>query len=342
MSYNDASLIVVNSILQPLAPRNAQFPYLFFNNKNCLGTRYPAEGEFGLWNQDLSRDQVGFDNILSLYVPPHAILEMWSTGDSDGYCAIQGPNIISNTGAYVTFWRHYDDSPCFPTEVHCGKRVGSNNGWRFGIDFKRIRITWNTSWVSLLHNLASNKQPLAFGGIQYNVDNDSLFNQICPHPYDRYSCNCHSAYQFLVKNHFEAAESSYVNLLQNGCNPNTMYVPSKANVGAVTPQECSAQINAQLVTGTFPTIDNGGSEFYICAGKTYVNGWKDPNNNKNRTLENDEFSSSTTTTIYIVVGVVCAVILVTVLIWFSVGFSKSNMHKRKMQALPLKTLKTIV
>lgn len=340
MSYNDDSLIVVNSILQPLAPNNSQFPYLFFNNKNCLGKRYPSEGEFGLWNQDLSRELVGFDNIVSLYVPPHAILEMWSTGDGDGYCAIQGPNIISNTGAYVTFWRHYDDSPCFPTEIHCGKRVGSNNGWRFGIDFARIRITWNTSWVTMLHDLASNKQPLTFGGIQYNVDNDALFNQICPHPYDRFSCNCHSAYQLILKNHFDAAESSYVNLLQNGCNPNTMYVPSKANVGSVSSQECTAQINAQLNTGTFPTIDNGGSTFYICAGKTYVNGFKDPNSdptNKNSLeLEPDNESN----TIPIIIGVVVSVLLIVVIVWFTAKHqnttskSKSkSIHRRRMQAL---------
>lgn len=276
MSYNQASLEVVNSILKPLAPVNAQFPLLLFSQKDCLGKRYPPEGEFNLWNQDLDLTTVGFDTIRSLYVPPHALLEMWSTGDGDGYYSVQGPNIISSTGSMLAFWSHYDNSPCFSTEVHCGKRVGSADGWKLLVDISRMRITWNLSWVELLHNFASNGQTLAFGGTEYAVNNDTLFNEICPHPYDRYSCNCHSAYQLIQQNHPGAAGSSYVNLQQNGCNPNIMYVPSGGNIAAGTLQECTVQINAQLSTGTFPTIDNGGSEFYICAGKTYLNGVKDP------------------------------------------------------------------
>lgn len=305
MTYNASSLDVVNTVLQPLAPKNAQFPLLLYNNKNCTGKRYPDEGEFGLWNQDLSLDLIGFDNILSLYVPPHAILEMWSVGDGDGYYAIQGPAIVSNTGALLAFWRHYDDSPCFPTEQHCGKRVGTNNGWRFGVDFARIRVTWNSSWVRLLHTLASNKQPLSFGGTQYNVNNDNLFNSICPHPYDRYSCQCHSAFQLILKDHFDAAENTYVNLLQNGCNPDTMYVPSQANIGAVTKQECTAQINAQLATGSFPTLDKGGPEYYICAGELYLNGIKDPESaEKNKEAQDNQ---SNTVILFVVIGVVVAI-----------------------------------
>lgn len=271
MSYNAESLQTVNATLEPLAPLNAQFPLLLYSHKNCTGQRYPPEGEFGLWNQDLNFDHVGFDNIVSLYVPPHALLEMWSAGDADGYYSVQGPALISDTGAYLAFWHHYDNSPCFATEKHCGKRVGSPQGWRLGVDFGRMRITWNTSWVTLLHNFASNKQTLAFGTTTYNVNNDALFDELCPHPYDRYSCNCHSAYQDILQQHFDAANSSYVNILQNGCNPNTMYVPSQAQVGNVTLQDCTTQINAQLNTGTFPAVDQGGPEFYICSGRVYVN-----------------------------------------------------------------------
>lgn len=273
MSYDPASLAVVNATLQQLAPLNAQFPLLLYNRKSCTGQRYPEEGSFGLWNQDLNFDHVGFDTIVSLYVPPHALLEMWSTGDGDGYYSVQGPTIISDTGSLLAFWHHYDNSPCFSTEVHCGKRVGGIHGWRLGVDFSRMRITWNTSWVSLLHNFASNQHPLTFGGINYPVNNDALFDELCPDPTNRFSCNCHSAYQQILDQHAAAADGSYVNILQNGCNPATMYVPSAAQVGVGTSQECTVQIHAQLSTGTFPTIDNGGPQFYICSGRVYVNAY---------------------------------------------------------------------
>lgn len=273
MSYTADSLDVVNATLQPLAQRNAQFPVLLYNHKNCTGRRYPEEGAFGVWNQDLDFEQVGFDTVVSLYVPPHVVLELWSPGNNDGYFAVQGPNLISDTGSFLAFWRHYDNSPCFATEAHCGQRVGSPHGWRWGVDFSRMRVTWNTSWVRLLHNLASNQQPLAFGGTTYAVDNDALFDELCPHPTNRYSCACHSAYQQLLQDHPQAASQSYVNILPNGCNPNSMFVPSQAQVGAVTAQNCTTQIHAQLTTGTFPTIANGGPEFYVCSGRVYVNAY---------------------------------------------------------------------
>lgn len=271
MSYTADSLETVNEVLTPLAPLNAQFPLLLYSRKNCTGQRYPAEGEFGLWNQDLKEEMVGFNDIVSLYVPPHAVLELWNTSDGEGYYAVPGPALISDTGAYLAFWRHYDDSPCFPHELHCGKRVGSNTGWRLGVDVARLRVTWSSSWLRLLHNMAANQQGLTFGGTEYAVNNDTLFNELCPHPYNRYSCNCHSAYQQLMAQHPAAASSSYVNLLQNGCNPLTMYVPSQARVGAATTQECTTQIHAQLKTGTFPSLDQGGPQYYTCAGHTYVN-----------------------------------------------------------------------
>lgn len=262
---------VVNAILQELSPINAQFPLLMFSDVNCQGKRYPPEGEFNLWEQYLPLDSLGFEEIKSIYVPPQALFELWAEG-GDGYYSMTGPQMVSNLSAMVAAWRNWDDSPCVAGTVNCGNRVV----WKMYDPIQRMRIHRPVSWNQVLATMAANRQQLRMGTTTYDFDYDTLFQDvIClPGQVDP-QCNCHRAWQEILTNHAGAAEQSFVNILQNGCNAQTQYVPSGARVGDNTPSECQQQINAQLKTGTFPTLNQGGPSIYICAGTYYLNSFED-------------------------------------------------------------------
>ena len=306
-----SSFIVVNEVLEKSAlNNNAQFPYLFFSGVNCTGLSYPTtEDRSPLWNQDLTASLIGFSTIASLYVPPHAKLEMWNSVNGDGYYAVQGPVIIPNTAAQLAVWSNYDGSPCLESSKACGTRVGNNKGWILGVNIFRMRITWNTSWTQFLHDSASNHQRVQMGDSTYSIDYDALFNEICPDPLSRYSCNCHSAYQDLLIKHPAAANQSFVNITPNGCNSNTMYVPSKANIGTGTTQECLQMINAQLKSGTFPTLSNGGQTLYPCATKLFVNGTVDNTQALKTVSVESSSSSSSGLYVYYIIGAVTLMLL---------------------------------
>jgi hypothetical protein len=297
----------LNPILNELALDNAQFPLLMFSENNCQGQMYPPVGEFNLWNQDLKENTIGFNQINSIYVPPQVVLEMWSK-NQDGYYSVTGPQIISNTNAQIASWTHWDGTPCNDGEPHCNKKVN----WNFNGELDRVRIVIQIPWTVMLHNFASNKQSLQMNGTVFPVNNDVLFDEICKNPQNRFTCYCHAAYQEILEFHAAAADSSYVNLLQNGCDPTTQYVPSKALVAQGTAAECNAMIQAQLETGTFPTLSTKrGQANYICANQIYTNAFNDGitdplariDDNEDDVLENQEMTSMTPSYAYWVVGI---------------------------------------
>lgn len=324
----------LNTVLAQEAVTNSQFPAFFFSGNDCQGERYPKPGEFNLWNQDLPLSIIGFNKINSVYIPPQIVLEMWSTGD-DGYVSFRGPQMIINTGAQVASWTHWDGSPCDGTiEPNCNKKVN----WDLNVDVSRLRLTIQIPWNLMLHNFASNKQTLQMNGTVFEVDNDTLFNEICKNPQNRYTCHCHLAYQEILALHTEAADSSYVNLLQNGCDPTTQYVPTGALVAQGTPEECSEMIQAQLITGTFPTLSTKrGQQNYICGNQVYTNAFNDGatdplariDDNEDDKLESQEMVSTTPSYAWWVLGVL---LLVAALLCFIYFLERSLKAGRQVRA----------
>lgn len=273
MSSLDACMEVINPILQKNAPINAQFPFLFFSEPLCQGKRYPPEGAFNLWEQTLSADQIGFSEIRSVYVPPQSQVELFAVG-GDGYYSVIGPQVIPDTESQLAFWRNWDDSPCFSGETNCGNRVIWKLASAGGV-VARLRVHNPVSWTETLAILAAKKAPVKLNGVTYPVDNDALYQGLCTDGQDRFQCDCHDAFREIQIQHPGSVNNSYVNILQNGCNPLSQFVPSGALVGQVNATECQNQINSQLKSGTFPTLNNGGNPLYICSGISYLNAYED-------------------------------------------------------------------
>jgi len=298
---------VLNPLLTELASINAQFPLLLFSENNCQGKMYPPVGEYNLWNQYIDVNTIGFSEINSLYCPPQTLLQVWSK-NQQGYYSVTGPQTIPNTNAQLASWVHWDGSPCNPGETYCNKKVN----WTFDQDIYRLRIVIQIPWTVMLHNMAANKQPLQMNGTVFTVNNDALFAEVCRNPGNRFLCHCYDAYQVILAQHAAAASSSYVNLLQNGCNPLAQYVPTGALVGQGTPEECTTMIQAQLLTGTFPTLGTPNAPInYICANQIYVNAFKDGavdplarvDDSEDDLLEKQEMNSTTPSYAYWIIGV---------------------------------------
>lgn len=328
----------LDPILQDYAPDNAQFPLYMFSDFNCQGVRYPPEGEFNLWYQYLGEPRtvstpqgdvqvvqvtpatLGMTEIKSVYVPPQSVLEMWAPND-EGYFSVVGPQIITDTQAYLSAWRNFDDSPCGSDELaYCGNRVNWSVG--DGQPIYRMRITSAVPWTNLLARLASDQQPLALNGKAYPVDNDALYADICPGNGEDFNCECQNAYDEILLNHPGAANQTYVNVLPNGCDPTTQFAPSQALVGTGTSYECQNQINAQLQSGTFPTLSQGGPQQYVCAGLIYLNAYDDGSTDvlarfddfEDDRLEAQEMHSSTPAYAYWLAGAFGVLALLLVLV----------------------------
>lgn len=283
MSNEQACMDVINPLLQAEAAENAQFPLWLFSGPNCTGTRYPPEGEFNLWGQYLDFATFGFNEVRSAYVPPQALLELWATGD-EGYFSVTGPSVLPDLRAQLGFWRNWDDSPCLSNQVNCGNRVV----WTLNNPVAKMRISLPVNWNLTLANLAAQKETLSVSGFTYEIDNDALYGELCYEGQTRVPCNCFNSYQQILANHATSATNSFINVLQEGCDPLGQYVPTGALVGEVTPVECQRQIQAQLENGTFPTLDRGGPEIYICAGKSYVNTNSDGSFDRLARFDDDE------------------------------------------------------
>jgi hypothetical protein len=284
---------VIDKILTPKAQTNSEFPMIIWDDKGCQGKRYPEEGEYDAWSQYLEPAWTGLDRIKSLFVPHHATLELWSANDS--YYSVQGPSYVADTPSKLAFWRHWDDTPCYPGEIDCGKRViwdmvdddvgdpSTNDG-----KIKRIRITRHTSWLDLLNQKASAGKPLTVGNKTYEIDGDAFYKEYCAGGSKRFGCQCHDAYQDLLANHPEASEHSFVNIASDKCNPAVHYVPTGARVSKGTHEECEEMFRAQIKAGTFPSLDVGGPQTFHCGGKTYTNSLSDGSPSRLHQLDDKE------------------------------------------------------
>lgn len=319
-------LNLLNPILKEYAADNAQFPLYFFEDVNCQGARYPPEGEFNLWYQYLGEPKVvptsegdvtvtvvtsatlGMSEIKSLYVPPQAVLEMWTPND-EGYFTLVGPQVVPDTSALLGAWRTWDDAPCNDSDTYCGKKLN----WTLGNPIYRMRISTSSPWTTMLARLAANKKPLTLQSTSYPVNNDLLYSDICPGNGEDYGCDCQNAWDTLLLEHPGAAAASYVNILPNGCDATTQFVPSAAQAGLNTVYECQNQIQAQLRSGTFPTLSNGGPAQYVCAGTIYLNSYDHGSadalarfdDEEDDKLELQEMMSSTPSYAYWVLGAIC-------------------------------------
>lgn len=270
----------VNAVLQENTLTNSQFPFLLWDENSCQGTRFPTSDEFPLFSQYLSADILGMSTIQSLYIPPHCTLQLYAP--TDGYFQVSGPSIIPVTDAHLGFWTYYDDRPCEDNSVDCGKKVN----WSFGsqpAQINRLRVVFDQAWVDLLNQRGSFGQPIALNNTVYDIDYDAFFDENCTNGNNaegRFGCNCRDAYELLLfEQPEEVANQSYVNLLQNGCNANLQFMPTGSNVGVGSKFECQEMIKSQLANGTFPTIDRGGPDIYVCAGESYVNVYSDGSRN---------------------------------------------------------------
>ena len=271
---------VITPILQQHSQnQNAQYPVLLFSGPNCTGEMYPPIGSFNHWEQNLTAALVGFDTIRSVYVAPQAVLQMFSA-DGSGFYQLFGTQntIIPDTKSQLA---SYTQPGCVdPEPRNCTFKVAGPYGWTFGQSFKTMRIHLPDTWNTYLYTLASNGNQLQINGNPMPLDYDMLFDNICPSK--QYNCQCHAAYKEILALHADAAYSSFVNINQNGCNAQTMYVPSQANVGSGTEWECRLQINAQLKAGTFTTNPS-----YICGLQVYIN----TNGTSNATAKSTKKSS---------------------------------------------------
>ncbi len=256
---------VVNPILQELSQENAEFPVLLFSHADCAGTQYPPEGTFNFWGQDFGH-QVPFRDIRSLYVPNHAILEVFSK-NGDGYWSVVGPQIVPDVSSTLAFWRPFEEHGCLDPNGDCGKRVRLNLDDTVG----RMRIVRPQIWNKVLADYGARGQQLMLNGTAYQIDHDALYADLCEEGQDLVNCSCHNAYQTILTEHNQAQLKSAVNLIDPACDPSRHYVPSGARVASGSDRECREMMSAQIEAGTFPTLDNGGSSVYFCGGLAYEN-----------------------------------------------------------------------
>ncbi len=279
----DSCLQLLRPLLQNLAQENKQFPCLLFEKSGCQGAMYPPVNGFNAWNQYLKQSDVGFSTIGSMYIPPHAVLQLWST-DGSGYYELHGQQVVIDTPSSLTFWRNWDDTPCLSGQ--CGKKID----WQFS-GIQRLFIKTN-SWQDYLYTLGSHKKTLQIGGTPLSFNMDQFFTDLCARDtLGQYACQCHNAWQEIITQHAASAAHSYVNLLPNGCDPATHYVPSQANVAIGTDRECLEMIQAQIAAGTFPTLSNGGTATYICNNQMYVNTFDSGGTNPTASFDDAEDAS---------------------------------------------------
>jgi len=298
---------VINSVLLELATTNSQFPFLAWSGEGCTGTMYPPAGSFGYWDQVVTSAEIGFSEIRSMFIPHQSVLKVWSQGQTGptGYFSVAGPLIVPDNRSYLANWSRWDGIACDgiidvgTATTACGKKV------QWLLDQPASSITSIGSlvlhnpvgWTSYLAAAAARGQ---LPGLQtpsglkttYSLDYDTLYSSLCTTGQNRFACGCHDAYQALLRDHPAAAQDSFVNLTPNSCNPSTQYVPSQAKVGNGSIYECADMINAQLRTGTFPSLSNGGSGVYMCANRAIPNAYSDGSTTVSNRVESDVSSTN--------------------------------------------------
>ena len=312
--------VLASEEFQTYAQNNSQFPCLLFSGSQCTGTRYPPIGGFNAWETSLTATDIGFSTIKSILIPPQITVQIWSPSMKNYYEAI-GSQTIIDAQSQLAFWRNFDGTDCAASQSACGKAVH----WTFGSDPQQLsslkfHFTYFQGWNQLLYTSASNKQNLMIGSTEYSMNYDQFFAQLCANnPNNTYACQCHDAYFAIVTQHSAAADQSYVNLLQNGCDPSSQFVPTGANVGTGTDQECLNMINAQIQTGTFPTLSTkGSSQQYICNNQVYANAFNTGATNQTSYLSDEieeRYQVNSQIPIWILVGVLVFVIVMMMLYW---------------------------
>jgi hypothetical protein len=316
-------LAVLTPLLTALGPQNSQWPCLLFSEAHCQGEMYPPVGSFNDWNKHLTRLDIGFETIGSVFVPPQIILQMWTPNNGNTYTA-PGQQVIIDTASQMAFWRNWDDSTCESPQSACGTKVN----WTFGTDanslYKLIMIPLN--WNATLTTYGATKQPFQIGPNTIPMNLDQFFSETCASNDPAYTtaCLCQNAYINIIENHNTSANQSYVNLLQNGCNPSSQFVPSQANIAVGTTDECLEMMNAQIAAGTFPTLSNGGPANYICNNQIYVNAYSTGSTSalafaddfEDDQIEQTEMNSQTPPYAYIILAVLLFVAILLVLFYF--------------------------
>jgi hypothetical protein len=113
-----------------------------------------------------------------------------------------------------------------------------------------------------------------------------------------------------------------------------MYVPSQAKVSSGSLSDCQVQINSQLLNGTFPTMENGGTSIYICGSVPFNNAVSvDPDKDIPVNKAIDEDTTDNDNIAWIVLGCLMGVVL---LLFVVVCLPRSNnkslsVRKKKMQ-----------
>jgi len=267
---------VIFPILSGLAKSHSEFPYLFFDGVDCTGSKFPPEGEFPQWGVDL--DLNNLTKIASIYVPPHAIVDIKSVDGCD--LVFKGPATIPRLDSYLQKWHNADGSPCLPGHVLCGKKPNfSLKGEKKEI--ANVHVKRKKQWDEYLHDTASSKKDLHHNGKKIEVDWDSLFHRLCPS--SKYHCECFDSFKKFAAEHPDATEKAFVNNLSNSCDPDQHYMHSKSMVGTQSETECVELFKETIRKKSFNTTDDQVHVVSImCGGKLYSNA--DDNGDENQLL----------------------------------------------------------
>lgn len=254
----------VFDILQDKANIHEEFPYLFFDSDNYEGTSYPIDkDEFPNWAVHLSWSDLNLNKVQSLYVPPHAILEIYSVHAT--IATLAGPAMITKTSAYPLFWRNHDDSHCDQeSNPICGTKVQWNSDHIRSFFLKRHKM-----WNQYLHDTSSKNQFITLKDKVIKTDMDAFFEKICPS--NHYNCQCVDAFHQFKKD-YPSVDKVYINNLENECDPHKHYVPKQSKIGQQKSEECIEMLGKMVKSGTWKTLDQKeGLEFIMCAGQKYAN-----------------------------------------------------------------------
>ena len=223
-----------------------EFPYMLFQENNCQGALF--DNQHPSWGVDI---EIQKKKIGSLYVPPHAILQVFDS--KNNLAEIHGPSTLSHTQASLLFWKHGPDQ---------GKKINWN-------EISKIHVKRTKTWEKYLHDIAIRKKTVQYQGKTIEFDFDSFFRRICPSK--KYKCQCHDAFQTFSQNHPRVPP--LINNLSNECDPDRHYVPSKMKIGTQSEKECQDMFHKMVKHNTLETNENG-PELFHCGGKVYSNASK--------------------------------------------------------------------
>lgn len=266
-AYTDHCASVISELLGPYANTIDQFPIVFWSQPGCTGIQYPPTGEFPQWEQQLKASEIGMQTIGSLYVAPHVLLTLWSKDGTGFYSVPATPSPIVSTAATPMAWTVADGTPCPTNDGVCGHRIE----WDLGSHIDHLRAQRLINWNMYTHNLANNKQVIQVVNQTIPLNNDLLFQELCQNGSNLYTCQCHDAYIALLATHPQSVQDSYINITQNGCDPKTIYAPSKAPIGSGTQEECMQMYGSQLQYGTHKTVSEGGGVYVYCGNQVFQN-----------------------------------------------------------------------